>query len=378
MQKALIPGLLATFAAVGLLQLAACTEGDNPATTGMAGTGASTTGGAGTGAAAGTTGTAGTTNTGVAGTSVDGTGAAGTGAAAGTSGGGAGTSAAGSTGTAGTGSNPGGKNYPTGNSAGCDKEVTDLPNQWVEHKVTVTVPAAYQAMFTNRRYFTRLPTNYDPSKPYPVIVWGQGCGATMAEPTPVTNSDAVNYIQVFMLQVSGCFNTGPADSPDIDYFDAALKGTQDDYCTDKGRVFMGGFSSGSWLTHMLGCHRATSLRGVGSASGGIGGRHHDCTGPVAAILTADTTDKENPIIATDAATGLPKGSAAARDRLLMENGCSLTETKPWDAAFPACVAYQNCNPLYPVVWCETTGMGHSNGGMYSSRGFWKFWSSLLP
>jgi hypothetical protein len=53
-------------------------------------------------------------------------------------------------------------------------------------------------------------------------------------------------------------------------------------------------------------------------------------------------------------------------------------SKPWDAAFPACVAYQGCNPLYPVVWCQTSGMGHSNGGMYSSKGFWKFWSSLSP
>ena len=65
-------------------------------------------------------------------------------------------------------------------------------------------------------------------------------------------------------------------------------------------------------------------------------------------------------------------------RLLMENGCSMTETKPWDPAFPACVAYQGCNPLYPVVWCQTSGMGHSNGGMYSSKGFWKFWMTLPP
>jgi poly(3-hydroxybutyrate) depolymerase len=332
-------------------------------TTGAAGTGsnvAGTTGAAGTGSdAAGTTGTAGTGSS-AAGT----TGAAGTMAAAGT------------TGAAGTGA--AGRNYPMGNSAGCGKQAADPTNAWATHNVSVTVAAAYQPMYNNRKYYLRLPTGYDPAKNYPLIIWGQGCGLTQAETTPVTNADDVNYIHVLMQQLTSCFDTGPADSPDIPYFDVVLKDVQDNYCTDKARVFIGGFSSGSWMTHMIGCKRANMLRGLGSASGGINVAYHMCTGPVAGILIGDTSDTTNPIIATDAATGTPKGSAAARDRLLMENGCSMTDTKPWDPAFPACVAYQGCNPLYPVVWCQTSGMGHSNGGMYSSKGFWKFWSSLMP
>ncbi|MES1174144.1 MAG: hypothetical protein ABUL62_07420 [Myxococcales bacterium] len=37
-------------------------------------------------------------------------------------------------------------------------------------------------------------------------------------------------------------------------------------------------------------------------------------------------------------------------------------------------------PGYPVVWCTTTGQGHTDQvetGL-STFGFWKFWSSLPP
>ena len=62
-------------------------------------------------------------------------------------------------------------------------------------------------------------------------------------------------------------------------------------------------------------------------------------------------------------------------RLRELNGCT-EETLPWDAEFPDCVAYQGCMPNYPLVWCETTGMGHSENVPISTEGFWKFWSAL--
>jgi hypothetical protein len=56
---------------------------------------------------------------------------------------------------------------------------------------------------------------------------------------------------------------------------------------------------------------------------------------------------------------------------------------PWDPGETAfktdsCVEYQGCKPGYPVVWCQTTGYGHSDGAVtgISTKGFWKFWSSL--
>jgi poly(3-hydroxybutyrate) depolymerase len=258
--------------------------------------------------------------------------------------------------------------------------VTDSPTAWVEHDLTVKVDPEFAATYTNRKYFTRVPKNYDPTKPYPVTFWGHGCGASGAENTPLMGGGAAdNSIQVFLLAIGGCFSTSKANSPEIPYFDAALAGIEASYCVDKSKVFLSGYSSGGWLSYLLGCARAGVIRAIGAASGGFQVDRPTCVGPTAAILTADTTDTTNPIVNVDKASGVDKGTGAARDNLLKRNGCG-TETKPWAAGMyeSSCVEYQGCLTGYSVVWCQTTGHGHSNGSEsgVSTKGFWQFWSSL--
>jgi hypothetical protein len=69
-----------------------------------------------------------------------------------------------------------------------------------------------------------------------------------------------------------------------------------------------------------------------------------------------------------------------RDRILKLNGCT-TDTMPYDPGTGKpnnCVIYKNCTGMQPVVWCPTTGQGHSDqvATGLSTFGFWKFWSSL--
>jgi hypothetical protein len=399
MRKSSTPSLLAL---VALLPLAvACSGGASPNTKGTGQAGASAGGSTQTSGAAGDSGGgglgAGTTGTGGAaadqgtGTGIGGdTGAAGsaTGVGGATGAGGATSGTAGAAGTgmtsgaagAGTGGSVGTADHASGMSAGCGKTVTDPAAKYVEHDITVTVPAA-QSAYAMRKFFTYMPHNYDPSHPYPVTMWGPGCGASGPEGNQLMGSVGPDgkpatdsFIEIQLLQKDSCFSTSAADSPEVPYFDEVLKQVSENYCIDKGQVFVAGYSSGSWLTHLLGCQRGNVIRGIGSASGGILVDHGTCTGPIAAIMTADTSDTTNPIIAT-AADGTPKGSGAARDRILMANGCQMT-SKPWNAAFPGCEIYDGCPPQYPVVWCLTMGQGHSTGGINSSKGFWTFWSTL--
>jgi polyhydroxybutyrate depolymerase len=267
-------------------------------------------------------------------------------------------------------------------SAGCGKTVTDPAAKYVEHDIMVNVAPAYSPAFTMRKFFTYMPHNYDPTHPYPVTMWGPGCGASGPEGNQLMGSVGPDgkpatdsFIEIQLLQKDSCFSTSSHDSPEVPYFDTVLQQISDNYCIDKGQVFVAGYSSGSWLSHLLGCQRGNVIRGIGSASGGILVDHGTCTGPIAAILTADSSDTTNPIISLDKTTGTPKGSGAARDRILMANGCQMT-TKPWDPAFPGCDIYDGCMPGFPVVWCLTMGQGHSTGGINSSKGFWKFWSTL--
>ena len=296
----------------------------------------------------------------------------------GTSGGGAsgtGTSgAAGSQPTAGAG---GAGSHASGRSAGCGKIVDESPTLWNTHSIAVTVDAAYAADFSTRTYFTRPPKNYDASKAYPVIVWGQGCGQSKAEDTQITGGPgADNAIQVELLanpKNHNCYSAGPdgdnANSPELPYFDAVLAEAEAAFCVDKGKVYMGGWSSGGWLSTLVACTRSSVIKGVGWASAGLQVNHPACVGPMPAILERGTRDTGTMLDRT----------LAARDDLIMRNGCT-SESEPWDPGETAfdtstCVSYKGCMPGFPVIWCPIDDV-HNNGGKLSQFGFWKFWSAL--
>lgn len=334
---------------------------------GAAGTG-TTSGAAGVASAAGTSGgAAGTASeTGAAGTSASG--AAGTAAPTGA----AGSAVAGASGTAGTngaaGTNGGGAAgapAPSGPSAGCTKPPSQALATYVRHDIMVT---GVDAGYTSRNYYLRLPTNYDPTRKYPTIFLGPGCGGDGKSVLPIQNASMGDAILVGLSPVGQCFKTNGATSPDNPFFLAALKEVEDNACVDKGRVFVAGFSSGSWLANQLGCmYGGTILRGQGNCTGGLPGGLPMCSGPLAAMLAHDEGDTANKIA----------GGIAARDRILKINGCTGTDTVPYDAGTPSpCVRYTGCPAAYPVVWCQTTGKGHSDQIPISTTGFWKFWSSL--
>jgi poly(3-hydroxybutyrate) depolymerase len=173
-----------------------------------------------------------------------------------------------------------------------------------------------------------------------------------------------------------CFNSETYPDPEEPYFNQALKEVEAKYCVDRSKLFVEGFSSGSWLTNLIGCVDGDVIRGQGNASGCMQGAHPTCKGPVAYIAGHDKADPANSY----------QCGSDNRDRMVKLNGCS-TDTEPYDpgpdvkapqGSTISCVQYKNCMPGYPVVWCTTTGLGHNDqvGTGLSTFGFWKFWMSL--
>jgi poly(3-hydroxybutyrate) depolymerase len=259
----------------------------------------------------------------------------------------------------------------TGKSAGCGKQPAEEPHKYLQHDLVVNVAPAYAPKFVNRKYFTYLPNNYDPNKAYPLIFYGAGCGATMAESQPAMGVFNDEAILVFLLQVDGCFqagSSGTADSPDIPYFDQALTEIENNYCINQDRVFMSGYSSGAWFSITLSCSHGDKLRAIAVAAGGQQPALPACKGSTAALFFVSSNDGGNPVSG-------PTGSGLARDRLLAANGCQMTTTN-WDARWPSCKRYEGCDQD-PVVWCDHMG-GHSNGQgeKMASDGWWKFFTEL--
>lgn len=349
-------------ASVGLV--AACTVGDPEGTdTPTAGT-ASTSAGTGSVLPSGGSapvGTAGSVAS--AGTDVGQSGAAATAGTAST-GGAAGSAPVGGSASGGTGSAGGGSVGPaSGPSAGCGTPSADEPGKDVLHNIMVNGVA--------RRYWTKLPTSYDGTKPVPAVFYGPGCGASGVEGSPLDASIKDSAMRVFVIGTGGCFDTkGP--EPETGYFNAVLDDVQAKYCTDKGKVFVSGYSSGAWLSMLLSCTAGDRIKAIGTAAGGFKADHPPCKGNPAAMFHAGTNDTANPIMKLNA-MGVNEGSAGGRDRLIKDNGCTM-ETKEWDPKYPYCKEYIGCKS--PVIWCQQDGVGHSNGEEVARSGWWKFWSSL--
>jgi polyhydroxybutyrate depolymerase len=259
---------------------------------------------------------------------------------------------------------------PSGMSAGCGQPppTTEAIGTATLQMIDITgLAQEYVAGYTHRKYCTTIPKGYDPSKAYPVVFYGPGCGATGCEGSSFTGRTDIFYVEA--ISTTGCFQTGKestVDSPELNYFDQVMAHVQSTYCTDKGRIYAAGTSSGGWLSNYLGCARGNVIRGIAADSGGIPFAHPTCTGGAAAMEfpgdSANLTDSMGNAI----------GVAVARDLFIKLNGCSMTPTNMMFGN-ASCQYYGGCSS--PVVWCDTGG-AHQAGNGYLSMSGWAFWSTL--
>jgi poly(3-hydroxybutyrate) depolymerase len=263
-------------------------------------------------------------------------------------------------------------------SDGCGKTAPAIltPEQYVR----LSLPdVAKTPKGAERVYEVRLPASYAPDRAYPVVFEDHGCDGSI--PFHIEKATGTDAIVVALRAASnqdnnymgGCFATGPNDSEltEVPYFDAVVKALESNLCVDPSKLFMEGYSSGSWLTNLLGCVRAKTIRGQANATGGLPAvMPAQCEGPIAALLAHDDTDDQNKF----------EEGIKARDRIKAINGCSdATMPYEWDTnpSTPStCVQYQGCKDGYPLIWCPTHGKGHSDQVPITTTGAWKLWSSL--
>ena len=418
------------------LSALACSSTGDPVLSGGAGAPPSnTSAGSNLGGASGTAGASGSANqsgAGGSGMTAGGggpSGGAGTVAGAGAGGmsmAGAGTGGSGTAGASGAGTGGGGSYMgATGKSAGCSKDPPgiDQVGKFSKHEIHVTEPIAANYLvggdsydksgpydYQFRPYSVRLPTGYDPTKSYPVIMGGGGCGGNAQD---FASNPGAGYdidkpreaIFVGLSYVAGCFSDGGggtkkrADTPEVPYVHEVLAEVQANYCVDKSRVFITGHSSGGWEAFTVGCALANEIRGIAPVSGGLRNHRPACTGAQASIIVeglGDTANPIGPLVPPDGNLD-SGGSAPARDEILVRNGCvapnftftyaagNTKEAKAgnaphaaWDPTYPSCFTYTGCPAAYPVVWCALDG-GHevdNEGNLDYKQGMLKFFDAL--
>jgi polyhydroxybutyrate depolymerase len=223
----------------------------------------------------------------------------------------------------------------------------------------------------SRTYTLAIPQGYDANAVHP-LVFGlhglSGSGATLRtrglKMEQAMNTSVFAYpdgLPQPQFQNQTGWNLDPNGS-DFAFIDALLDHLESEFCVDENRVFAYGFSFGAMLSDSLGCYRSSKFRAVGPVEGTLY-TFGPCTGSTAAVMV-HTDDDQTVTIAM---------GRAARDHYLTANGCDPNMTIPVSPT--PCVAYQNCAPDKPVVWCEIPTGGH-NWSPQANPAIWGLFKTL--
>jgi len=341
---------------------------------GSTGAGGSLTGGAGhAGGASGAAGGGGHATGGHAG--------AGAGPSGSTGGGGA-TSATGGSGGSGSSGTP-------GMSAGCGK-APGVASSMYNNGTRIPFTSGTQ----QRRYILNVPTNYDNTKPYKLIIVYHELNGNDVEMynqkfynlLPQSNNTAIFIVPNGSQSSGPCSGTGSGDSgcgwpnsnnQDLNFVDALVKATEDNFCVDTNRIFATGWSYGGSMSYKTACERPLGaangyIRGVAVYSGSQLSGNCTPTKPVAYYASHGTHDS---VLNYSNGVGLAQNFAKA-------NGCTWATPTSVSSGAHVCTNEMGCMTGYPVEFCSFNGdhTPYPDNGQESSSwnaaNVWPFFSQF--
>ncbi len=264
-------------------------------------------------------------------------------------------------------------------SAGCGKDPGQELGTFVRYTVTIT-PKPVRGT-GNREYFIRLPSNYDKNKPYRLIFEGPGCSSGNGSKVIdyFTPAGTEGVIQVGLTPEFSCFDDQRTDSIEFQFLETVHALMKNKVCFDQHRAFVSGFSSGAWLSNMLGCVYGSKLiRAIAPGAGGLAtkpGIAPPCTNlPTPGIWNHNEDD----------GTNSPNGTVAAINRALKVNKCqgdfATSARAPYQVASSAaasmvCEKFTSCPKEFPIVWCHPKTGAHSLPSFFPTAA-WQFFSAF--
>jgi len=227
---------------------------------------------------------------------------------------------------------------------------------------------------TQRMFIIKLPSGYDPNKPYKLVFAWHYLGGSASG---IANSNGFGgfgrYYGLEPMSGGSTIFVAPegldsglggkgwpnSNGRDVAFARAMVDKFNKDYCIDAERVFSVGFSYGAIMSNTVGCQMGDVFRAIAPMSGMA--PQGACKGPVAAWISHGDPD----------GTVNFSGGEASRDHWAEANHC----TTPGAKDANGCVNYQGCDAGYPVVWCAMPGAGH-NMPSFGTAEIWKFFSQF--
>ena len=211
----------------------------------------------------------------------------------------------------------------------------------------------------SRNYILKLPTNYDNSHPYRLILGFHGYGGNS------TNIQSEKYFGLEPLSngstifiapnaVGGAWNA----STDVTFVDDVLEQVETDLCIDTSRVMLEGFSQGAAMSWSIACTSKHAFRAVIGHSGGGVANPTSCK-PLAYLGSLGLGESGN-------------SQKTQTDQFAEWNGCTIETLPTATKGSHVCTNYGGCPALAPVRWCSYDG-GHTSAPTDSGQS-----SSWMP
>ena len=220
------------------------------------------------------------------------------GSAGGPSGGAAGAAVGGMSGSGGS-AGAGGASGSGGSSgsSGSSGKAAPEPSAGCSKMNPQTGSAQSPLMVSSHQYYVKLPTNYDATKPYPVMImfnptnnpisWAeQSAGFEVTGPKE-------NWIRVYPHPQNSSAGWGAGD---VGFFQPFYDQITGNFCMDKARIFAAGESSGGDFSSILGCEHADKIRAIGPCATKpvsqypLDANSRECTGQVTAVIIHGKND----------------------------------------------------------------------------------------
>lgn len=251
----------------------------------------------------------------------------------------------------GAGSGGGGASGGTGGQAGSAGKPAADPSSGCGQQNPETGSADSPLNVSGHQYYVKLPTDYDASKAYPVMIMFNPTNnpISWAEQSAGFEDEGPReaWIRVYPHPANSSAGWGAGD---VSFFQPFYEQITGDYCIDKARVFAAGESSGGDFSSILGCEHADKVRAIGPCATKnvpqypLDPAERQCTGQVTAVIIHGKNDS---VVGTE-------NGALTRDFYAALNHCDMT-TMPvtgYTDALSNCVVYQGCDADRPVYWCE--------------------------
>jgi hypothetical protein len=247
---------------------------------------------------------------------------------------------------------------------------------------------------TPRDYLVYLPANYDPNKPYPLILSAPACGGNSGGIYQLASPDAVirvgispgpNSLGHGTNENQGCFDDKEGDdSIDWVFYEALYDRLNAEICFDRNRLFASGDGSGAWFSNELGCKYAGDprrpVRGVMVNMGGLPTDPKQVptcsSAAMAGMWVNDVSNVEVPFANDQVA--IARAMSHGTCTLGTDYDSASFENFPIGGGRPddTCKRILGCDQLYPLVVCLLQGNPQTNDSFVVNPGFTAFIKSF--